>query len=243
MTRTSSAGALTAVAISLCLVLTACAGSPAGGEVEASQAPAASAPAADPVPSAQPVDPLDSVTTLVARPETLELRDAAGAVVASLDYRSDVDAAVASLTTVFSAAPADEEIPGSGSESPRTVHRWDGFELVAPHYDGVSLDATLSLLTPAFRVHFTSRASGEHALTTAEGHAVGDLWTEFVASPGVDANGLCPEMHGESVVAPVSYSDGLVRDRAFSVAFHPSDGGAVIAGIDAPAYVHPDGCA
>ena len=247
MTRPPCAGALTAAAISLCLALTACAGQPADEAAAATPAPA---PSTDSAPGTAPVDPLDSVTTVVARPESLELRDANGAVVANVDYLSDAAAAIATMTTVFGAPPVDEELPASGSEPPSTAHRWGGFELLEPrHADLREPDAAASsgwtptLFRPSFEVAMTAATWGDVSLTTGEGHAVGDAWADFIASPGVDTSGLCLELHAESVVAPMTYSDGTVRDVEFAIEFRASDDESVIGRVAGPAEVHLDGCA
>lgn len=187
-------------------------------------------------------DPLDSVTTVVARPESLELHDASGTV-ASLDYRSDVAAAIATMTTVFGTAPADEEYPAVGADAPGTAHRWGGFELLEPRYVDQPVDAAPTPFSPTFRVAFTAATSGDVELTTVEGHGVGDVWADFAASSGVNANGLCPELYVETVVLPLTFSDGTVRDRALSVEFLASDDGSVIGSVAGPWQVHPDGCA
>ncbi|MFE6257270.1 hypothetical protein [Agromyces sp. NPDC057865] len=100
------------------LALSACAGSTPTLTPDA----ATPRPTASPTPSAEPVDPLTTVTVLVARPDALELRDATGTVVATLGYLSAPSEAVAALTTVFGVAPVDQPVEGGNHLPPRTWH-------------------------------------------------------------------------------------------------------------------------
>ncbi len=212
---------------------------------------------ADPDPASQPVipsetpsstptpvpEPLDAVTTLVARPLAVELQDANGSVVQSLDYLSDTAAAVAMLTTVLGTPPTVEEDPGSAYELASTVRRWAGFELSEPQYPDAASDAEAGPWYPNFRVAFTAAASGDIMLATNSAHVVGEPWAEFVASPDAIRNGMCDERYGEVVVLPRTYSDGTVEDSRNSVEFRVSDDGTIISRVEAPRVMHRDGCA
>ena len=58
----------------------------------------------------------------------------------------------------------------------------------------------------------------------------------------MSVNGL-PELYVESVVLPLMFSDGTVRDRELSIEFNASEDGSVIGSVTGPWQVHPDGCA
>lgn len=195
-----------------------------------------------PTPTLAP-EPLDAVVVLVARPQALELRDADGVVVQSLDYLSDTAAAVSTLTTVLGAPPTVEEDLGSGYELPSTIHRWAGFELREPQYPDETTDPAPGPWYPKFRVVFTAAASDDVMLATNSGDATGEPWAEFVASPDAIQNGLCAERFGEVVVLPRTFSDGTVEDSRNSVEFRASDDGMTIASVTAPSVMHRDGCA
>ncbi|MFB6611589.1 hypothetical protein ACFCVO_14780 [Agromyces sp. NPDC056379] len=201
---------------------------------------ASEAPDSTPAPAPEP---LDAVTTLVARPLAIELQDANGSVVQSFDYLSDTAAAVATLTTVFGEPPTIEEDAGSNYELPSTVHRWVGVELIEPLYPDAPSDLEAGPWYPNFRVAFTAGASGDVVLATNSNHVAGEPWAEFVASPAAIRNGLCDERYGEVVVLPRTYSDGTVEDSRNSVEFRASDDGTVIASVTAPRVMHRDGCA
>ncbi|KQZ07470.1 hypothetical protein ASD23_16565 [Agromyces sp. Root1464] len=183
------------------------------------------------------------MTSVVARPRAIELQDANGSVVQSLDFLSDPAAAVAMLTTVFGASPTIEEDAGSSQEPPSTVRRWAGFELREPRYDDAIPEAEQGPWYPEFRVAFTAAASGDVRLETNSGHVAGEPWADFAASPDAITNGLCEERYGEVVVLPRTYSDGTVEDSRNSVEFRASDDGTTIARVEAPRVMHRDGCA
>ncbi|SIO17912.1 hypothetical protein [Agromyces cerinus] len=218
-------------------LLTGCSAAPEppSPSIVASEAPS-------PAPT-RAVEPLDAVTTLVVRPQALELRAADGSVVQSLDYLSDAAAAVETLTTVFGAPPTVEEDAGSSSELPSTVRRWAGVELSEPKYPDAASDASPGPWYPNFRVAFTAAASGDVELTTDSGHVVGEPWADFAASPDAAKNGLCAERYGEVVVLPRTPSDGTVEDARTSGEFQASDDETVIASVEGPRVMHRDGCA
>lgn len=194
------------------------------------------------VPTPEP-EPLDAVTTLVARPLALELRAADGAVVQSLDYLADAEAAVATLSTVLGAPPTIAEDAGSSVELPSTVHRWTGLELREPQYPDTVPDTEAGPWSPNYRVVFTAAAAGDVELTTNSGHVVGEPWADFAASPDAAKNGLCDERYGEIVVLPRTYSDGTVEDARNSIEYRASDDGTSIVSVTAPRVMHRDGCA
>lgn len=188
-------------------------------------------------------EPLDAVTSVVARPLVIELHDANGVVVQSIDYLSDPAAAVSVLTTVLGTPPTVEEEPGSAYELPSTVRRWAGFELSEPQYPDAVSDTVAGPWYPNFRVAFSAAASGDVLLATNSGHVTGESWAEFIASPDAIRNGMCDERYGEVVVLPRTYSDGTVEDARTSVEYRASEDGTTIASVTAPRVMHRDGCA
>ena len=236
---TAPRGAIAAVG-ALLLAATLLAGCSAAPEPPSPSTVAKETPGPTPTPVPEP---LDAVTTLVARPLAIELQDANGSVVQSLDYLSDTAAAVATLTAVFGAPPTIEEDAGSTEEPPSTVRRWAGFELSEPQYPDAAPDTEAGPWYPKFRVAFTAAASGDVLLATNSGDATGASWAEFVASPDAIRNGMCAERYGEVVVLPRTYSDGTVEDSRNSVEFRASDDGTIIARVEAPRVMHRDGCA
>ena len=240
MTRTLRAGALTAAAISLMLALAGCAGpTPLPTPTPDAATPRPTATAA---PTADPVDPLTAVTELLARPESLELRDAAGVVVADLDYRSAPSDAVDALTTVFGLAPVDQMVDGGNHFPPRTLHQWDGFELWEQRYvdrwEGVVTE--LSLERPAFAVRFTAATARDVSLSTMGSPHVGGGWDELVALPDVqqDSSG-CSGPYLE-YVAVSREAVGAPGTMKISVEFRPSEDSSTIESIAAPVPV--SGC-
>lgn len=201
-------------------------------------------PATTPKPTPEPVDPLTTVTSLVATPESLELRDDSGAIVTSLDYRSDAAPAIATLETVFGTAPVSEEHPGgSNDHAPSTAHRWGGFELWEQRYVGrwEGLGTPPSLYRPGFRVAFATADSGEIGLLTEEGHQVGSSWADLLAEPELRANPSgCSGPYLDFIEVTIQWSVGTQHLRV-AVELQPSDDETVVSSVRAPVAV--DGCA
>ena len=128
MTRTLRVGALIAVALAVVLTLSAC--------VSPLPTPTPTpTPVATPTPTpSTAADPITTVAALVMRPESLQLMDVDGTVVAHLDYLSDPADAVGVLTALFGAAPTDEDFSGSSHFPPTTAHRWGDFTLWEQRY-------------------------------------------------------------------------------------------------------------
>jgi hypothetical protein len=245
MTRIRLAGALTAVALSLVLALTGCfGGSPAGTPAPDADAPAATA---EPTPSAAPADPLSTVTAIVARPESLELRGAAGDVVAELDYLGDVDHAIDSLTVVFGAEPSAEEYPGSSHFSPSTAHRWGAFELWERRYvDNWAefAERARTLNQPSFGVVFTGPDAAGVALATEQGVVAGASWAALSAMPGLQVNPSgCSGPYLDYTTHDETWPDGTVHEKRYGVDFIANDDESSIARVRAPLPIHEDGCA
>lgn len=200
---------------------------------------------AEPTPAPAPVDPLSTVTTLVATPEALELRDGSGGLVTRLDYLSDAAAAIATLEAVFGTAPVSEEYRGSGHFPPSTAHRWGGFEFWEQRYidrwEGRGTPPSFHL--PAFRVAFTAAASGHLDLTTASRHHVGDVWSDLMADTDVDPDSsACWGPYADFIDVPITRSDGSEHVARFAVDFLPSPDESSVARVRAPIAVE-DGCA
>ncbi|MFC9561093.1 hypothetical protein [Agromyces sp. NPDC056965] len=183
------------------------------------------------------------MTTIVARPQALELRDESGAVVASLDYLGDAAEAIATLETVFGAAPESEEYPGNSHYTPGTAYQWGGMELRQPEYTGEMAGLPRSYYLPSFSVRFTAPTSGDAELTTDEGYQVGTVWTDLVAEPALQTNPSgCSGPYLDFVEVPMSDSDGTAYDQRVAVVFRPSEDELTVASISAPLEIH-DECA
>jgi hypothetical protein len=115
------------IAVSIALVVSAglvgCTGTSApDAQVSPSASTPATATASTPAPS--PV-----VTTVLLRPEHLELVDVMGAVVTELSYDSPTSELIGALTAAFGEPPELDEHP-VGYETPqRDIYRWGGFEI------------------------------------------------------------------------------------------------------------------
>lgn len=228
------------VALALLLTLSGCVRGVAAPETDA---PRMSTPAATPTPTqpvSEPVDPLTTVTTLVATPESLQLRDSSGTLVASIDYVSDAAAAVATLQAVFGTQPASQQFEGGYEVAPSTVHRWDGFELREQRYVGgwEGLGSPPTLYRPSFRVVFTSPEAGGVELVADGGHRAGDGWAAVLAEPGL-------QFHPQQCTGPyIDFIDVTMPwygegDRLVRVAveFQPSDDATRLGSVSAPAFV------
>lgn len=194
-----------------------------------------SATSASPTPTATQTatptpDPLAGVVAMVARPQAIELRDASGAVVASLSYTSPVAETLAIMTTLLQGAPVDESYEGGNHNAPGVLHTWDDALVIDEvHYgEGVILDGRPSLGAPAFRVSFDAPEVRGLELTTAPGvHADAsfaelgdlvdpDLWTcsgwaiEYVESPSEHGGTV---MHGVGL-SNIEWDDSSERFQA-----------------------------
>jgi hypothetical protein len=230
---------LAVAALAVLLTLSGCAG---GASAPVTDAPPARAPTATATPTPEPVDPLTTVTSLVATPDALELRDGSGTVVTALDYVSDAAAAIATLEAVFGTAPVSEEYGGSNEHFPNTAHRWGSFELSEQHYGDVWESEFMrppTLHMPAFRVKFTAPETGGIELVTAGGHRAGDSWTEVLAEPELQLNPLhCSGPYIDFIEFPVTWYDGSERLARIAVDFQPSDDATRLASVGAPVVVN-----
>lgn len=139
-----------------------------------------------PTPTAEPIDPLTSVTEIVVRPEQLELLDAAGVVVTTLSYDADAGDFIGTLSTVLGADPAESEHSASMETPPRTDYDWDGVRVTDDHEDEVAADsgATYGEVDMNVSVLFRTPTVGDGvAVRTVNGF-----------QPGGDAHALAIEL-------------------------------------------------
>jgi hypothetical protein len=206
-------------------------------------------PSSTPTPEPAPileVDPIDTVTTFVVRPEALELRDVTGALVLELDYLTDPAAAVATITAVLGSAPIDETHSGGSHFPPSTMHRWGAFELHERRYvDRWEFAAAepRTLHQPEFSVIFTGPQTADVTLTTAQGVAAGTSWADLEANPGLQTNPSgCSGPYLDYITQDFVRSDGTVHEQRYGVDFAADPSSTVIAKIRAPLGIY-DGCA
>ncbi|WP_395243585.1 hypothetical protein ACGGZK_15850 [Agromyces sp. MMS24-K17] len=200
-------------------------------------------------PSASPteppaIDPIDTVVSVVLLPETFDLRDASGAVVASHSYLGDVDEAIASLDTVFGVPSVDTPYDGSNHTPPGIRHTWGAVELDERHYDEQRrVENGYGLVWPHFAVSFDAPAYDGVALTSATGAVVGMPWPEY-ATVGVPNPGW--SCVGPLVDLAVVTESEAVGPQTYGVALGPwwnvEPDTEVVTWIGAP-YVEADGCA
>lgn len=225
-----------AVVIAAVLALTACtSGSQPPPSAIAVPTPAATATAV-PTPAA---DPLDSVTSLVARPTALELRAADGTVIASLDYMSSPTAAISTLTTVFGAPPDEEPYRGTNHTPPGIYHVWDGFVLDERFYDEERrAEGDLDYVWPRFAVYFEGPSAQGIDLTSEQGFRAGDEWSSLIGDPVFDADlWTC----NGTPVETLEFEQADGDTRTATVVVRSGDDGTVRA-IGAPEMI-ADGCA
>lgn len=181
MPRSLRAGALAAGTALAALLLSGCVG---GGT--ASTPTDGTAPAAPPA-STAPADPLTEVVALVARPEALELVDGSGEVIQALDYLSPADEAVATLTDLLGAAPAEEVITGGNHNPPGVRYTWGGAGLAVTEHllsDEERAQFSHALDWPRFSVSFRAAEVGGVQLATSSGAHVEQDWA--AVADGID---------------------------------------------------------
>lgn len=170
MNRSAPRAACAAAALAAILLLAGCV---SGASGEPSPTPSGSAAAESPSASAAP-DPVAEVVPLVATPRALELRDADDGVVSSLDYMSEPAAAIAALTELLDAPPADEAYEASNHFPAGVSHRWGDFVLDERFFDEAEREALgLDYIWPRFSVRFEGESVNGVALTTSTGARVG----------------------------------------------------------------------
>lgn len=231
------------IAVALCAAavvgLSGCAADPVPTpSVSATPSTEASAPAPTPT-----QDPLATVTELLIRPQTLELRNSQGDVVQTLDYMSSPADAIVVLSEVFGGLPSDEAYEG-GNHAPGGInHSWDGFVLNERHYDddrraeqeSLSGDG-LDYVWPRFAVYFDAPTARDIVLTTMAGVQAGDSWQEVAAVEVTAPDGWT------CVGTPIDLLEVESSTRTTSVVATPSDDSSVIKWLGAPEPI-TDGCA
>lgn len=203
-------------------------------------APETAAPTATATSTPTPVaDPLDSVTSLVARPTALELRSEDGSVIASLDYMSSPAAAIATLSTVFGAPPVEEPYRGTNHTPPGVYHAWGAFVLGERFYDEERrAEGDLDYVWPRFAVYFEGPSAQGVDLTSEQGFRAGDDWSSLIGDPVFDADlWTC---HG-TPVETLEFEQADGDTRTATVVVRSGDDGTVGA-IGAPEMI-ADGCA
>jgi hypothetical protein len=111
------------VSVAAALALSGCTFGPGPAATPSPEAVATPTPTPTVVPA--PIEPLTTVTSIVVRPEYLELRDGAGTLVSTLSYDADTATFVGTLSTVFGAEPEQTDSAG-GMESPPSTQYWWG---------------------------------------------------------------------------------------------------------------------
>jgi len=144
-------------------------------------------PVATPTP-AEAADRLDTVTTIVVRPEAIDFEDAAGTLVTAVSYDDGTDLIVSTLTAVLGAEPTIDE--KSGGEV--LGYDWSGLYVDDELVEGPDRMPTNVIVT------FARPVVGDGvAVTTTAGFAPGDEVGEFMASIGDDSF----EEYSENLVA------------------------------------------
>jgi hypothetical protein len=237
MPRRLLGGAATAAAV---LLLSGCvAGVPASTATPVPEPTSVStAPA---TPSAEP-DPLATVTAIVARPEAIELRDAAGIIVEEFSYLDDPGPVVATITELLGADPVVEDRSGNPHAAPSTAHRWDAFTLWEQRREGGWSSVEYSIFSPRFRVEITGPSAFGVQLTTDHGVQVGGSWAELLAEPGLGTNVPCSGPYLDFVEVEGVDADGGAHVIRIGVDFRPTSDEATVARIGAPIAVS-GGCA
>ncbi|MFD4420416.1 hypothetical protein ACFWN7_02795 [Agromyces sp. NPDC058484] len=118
------------------------------------------------------------MTALVARPEALELHDAGGTVVGSLEYAGSVDEALAALTAVLGGPPEEEPYDAGNHNAAGVMHIWDdALKVDEIHYgEGVARLGDATVGAPDFRVYFDQVEVRGKELVTRDGVHVGDAF-------------------------------------------------------------------
>ncbi|KQM83995.1 hypothetical protein ASE68_12935 [Agromyces sp. Leaf222] len=232
------------------VLLSGCAVIPAASEPEPSATP--TTPALEPTPEPTPsptatADPLASVAMFVARPTALELRDASGELVVSLEYLDDVGPAIATVERLLGAEAETEEYQASNHYPAATLHRWGAFEILERRYvDGWARfsEEERTLGKPAFGVTFTGPEESGFDLTTEQGVHAGAEWADLMAMPEVQTNpNGCNGPYLDFIGKDVTWPDGTAHVQKYAVDFRPSDDRNSIGRVTAPVPVYEDGCA
>lgn len=236
MRALTTVAALCAAAV---LSLSGCTSAPSP-QPSTSQKPSTEASSPAPTPES---DPLSTVTELLVRPQALELRNADGAVVQTLDYMSSPHEAVLVLSEVFGGPPSDEAYEG-GNHAPGGInHSWNGFVLNERHYDderraeqeSLSGDG-LDYVWPRFAVYFDAPTAHDIALTTTSGLQAGDSWESVAAVEVTSPDGWT------CVGTPIDLLKVESSARTTAVVATQRDDSPLVTWVGAPEAI-TDGCA
>jgi hypothetical protein len=130
----------------------------------------ATAPPATPPPSDEAAHPLTAVTTLVIRPDALELTGPSGDLLAEFSYDDPAAPVVEALTAVLGGPPTEVPFEGSLETHPGVEYRWNGFSVVdderpANPADGQGHEFSVVATAPVLH--------GDVSVSTAPGFVVG----------------------------------------------------------------------
>ena len=222
----------TASALALAALLAGCAAPSPTPTADASRsAKPTGSPTSSEVPRAADDQARDTITSIVVRPEMLQLMDKNGAEVETISYDASAEEFVGMFTSLMKAEPAVTENPGGMESSPTTMYTWDGFELADDHErDGGVSDMDVA-------VTFTKPQLGPRAITVAtiQGFKPGDdlRWlAKYMNEPfneGADFNQIQAE-HGAPIGdqlpgSPYSNSNSVTGQNLYqhegSVVFAP----------------------
>ena len=231
--RAGTRWSLTALALAMTALLSGCFGPPPSPTQPPSPT-TSEAPTLTPSPTPE-ADPLAAVTEMVVRPQVLELRDGAGAVVVALDYMSAPADATAVLTVLFDAAPVDEPYRGTNHTPPGVFHTWDEFVLDERFYDEESRDGeALDYIWPRFAVYFDGPSVHGLALVSEQGFRAADPWSSLSGDPVFDANlRTC-------VGTPIETADFARPDgqpETATVVATPTEDGSIVKWLGAPVMI------
>jgi hypothetical protein len=87
-------------------------------------------------PPAEPIDALGAVTSIIVRPEHLDLNDAAGATVRTLSYDAEAAEFSAAMSSLLHSEPTVTEHAGGHEWSAWTQYDWPGLQLNDDHEGG-----------------------------------------------------------------------------------------------------------
>jgi hypothetical protein len=236
--------ARSAAAIGAAIVLLLCgcvAGAPDSTPDPVPSAEPSAAPSTPDMPTAEP-DPLMTVTAIVVRPETMELRDASGTVVEEFSYLDDPAQVIGAITVLLGGEPVAEDLPGHSHAPPSTAHRWDAFTLWEQRHEDGWAPVEHSIFSPRFRVELTGPIVSGVQLTTAQGVQAGQPWADLLAEPGLATDLPCSGPYLDFVEIHGVNPDGGAYTARIGVDFRPTADEATVARVGAPIAVSP-GCA
>jgi len=231
-----SAGKLSMVGLMVAGVLfavTGCASNQSGADTRAA------GQTGDVTPSDSPssdVDPLTAVTAIVVRPESLELMDGTGHLVASLPYEGPLGTMLGALSVAVGAEPATASYDGGLERPAGQTYTWAGLTLTdyQPPEGEFLAESDYSL-------DFTADQVGDGvAITTQSGNTVGDDINAVADELGLSVNrDFASAGHlfflievGPELTTPAG--DNIEYPNAWAVHVSSTSGSGVINNIGAP---------